>query len=1048
MTLNLKSVDHRLSQIFFIVCLGIFPTFAQNAQVSGIVRDPSSASVPNASIVIENTETKVRWEMTTNGEGVYTAPSLPPGNYRVTTKAAGFERHVVEPLRLEVAAKISLDLTLKVGNEAETISVSEDAVRINTTDGAVSTAVDQEFVKNIPLNGRSLQSLLTAVPGVTAVPTNRGQGFSGELSVNGMRTEANYYTVDGVSMNTGASSLTPGWGAGFAGSTPSQTVLGTTQSLISVEALRELRVTTSTYSAEYGRTPGGQFSLSSRSGTNEWHGSLFEYLRNDVLDANDWFTNQAGLEKPRTRQNDFGGTFGGPVRLGKWYDGRNRTFFFVSYEGLRLRAPQSAVTTVVPGPTMRATAPAELRQFLNAFPVSTAAEDPITGFSPYVAAYSNPSSLNATSVRLDHSFNDKVKLFGRYSYSPSSTSSRSANDLANVTNLDGSLHSGTAGLTWILSPRIVNDFRANVTNTRQASTSLIDNFGGAKAYSTAGIPGYPGSSGDWLDFYLYYDLRAYFSAGAQAIDQRQVNLVDTMTGVVGRHVFKWGVDYRRIHSQQQLPPVYSFPMYFELSELMTNSPGWSSLEKFASGLSPVYTNFSAFLQDEWKASSRLNISAGVRWDVNPAPSDAAGNDPYTVNQITDLSTTTVVSRGTQLWKTRYSNFSPRLGVAYQIGRRSGYETVLRGGVGTFFDMGNTAGSMGYFGLGIAALQGGAGTPYPFTQADVNALQVTAAAPYNFSVYGFDPNLKSPYAWQWNATIEQSLGRNQLLSVGYVGSAGRNLLATRFADPYVLGNDRFENGQGLYTITNASSSNYNALQARYQKSLSHGLQVLASYTWAHAIDNATSNFVLDYLQRGNADIDVRHNGQITLTYLTGGLGSGVARSLTKDWGIDSRVTIRSALPVDIVTGQTFLSNGSSISLHPNHVAGTPVYVTDPKAAGGRRLNFDAFVPATDADGNPIEGNIGRNYARGFSAIQADLAVRREFSLRERLKFVLRAEAFNVFNHPVFGSIYNDLSLGSDSFGRAYNLQNRQLGGLNSLYQTGGPRSIQISLKLQF
>jgi hypothetical protein len=793
----------------FLPCL--IQLHAQNAQLSGIVRDSSDAVIRDAKIRVEDVATHVASEVTTNAQGVYSLPSLPPGTYRIRARSSGFEQKAIQDLKGEVAAKVSLNISLQVGSESQTVSVDASGLQINTTDAAVSTVIDQKFVENIPLNGRSFQSLLTAVPGVTAVPATRGQGFGGELTVNGMRTEANYYTVDGVSMNTGASSATPGWGAGFAGSTPSQTGLGTTQSLISIDALKEVRATTSTYSAEYGRTPGGQFSFSSRSGANDWHGSAFEYLRNDVLDANDWFTSNAGLQKPRTRQNDFGGTFGGPLRIPHIYDGRDRTFFFVSYEGLRLRSPHSAVTTVVPSNNLRSTAPVELRQFLNAFPVSNALEDPATGFSQYISGYSIPSTLDATSVRLDHSISDRLKIFGRYSYSPSSTDARSANDLANITHYTGSVHSGTAGLTWLISPRVANEFRINVTNTRQVSNAAIDNFGGAQNFSTAGLPGYTGSTPGWLDFYLAYDLQAYYSTGSIPIDQRQLNIVDSMTAVLQRHSLKWGVDYRRVHSEQPLPPFYSFPGYDMLSSVRANIADWTGVEKFSGTISPIYQNFSAYLQDEWKASERLSVSAGVRWDVNPAPKDARGNDPYGVTQLTDLSTTAVNPRGTPLWKTRYGNFSPRLGVAYRWHQTPGRETVLRAGVGTFYDMGNTNGSMGYFGLGIAAFQGGGGKPFPFSQADVDAVQLWTSGPYNFSVYGFDPNLKSPYAWQWSAALEQGLGEHQTLTVGYVASQGKHLLATRLVQPELFGNPNFVNGQGPYTITNDSSSNYNALQ---------------------------------------------------------------------------------------------------------------------------------------------------------------------------------------------------------------------------------------------
>lgn len=1032
-----------------VVGLALLPSaLAQNAQLSGLVRDSSGASIPNAYLKIENNGTHFIWTAKSNGDGLYVLPSLPPGSYQITVSGPGFQEKVIRDLTLEVAGKSSLNIDLAVGSEQQSVTVDAGGVQMETTDASVSTVVDQKFVENIPLNGRSFQSLLTAVPGVTVVPSSNGQGYSGELSVNGMRTESNYYIVDGVSMNTGVAASTPGWGGGYAGATPAQTVLGTTQSLISIEALKELRATTSTYSAEYGRTPGGQFSFSSRSGSNDWHGSVFEYFRNDVLDSNDSFSRRAGVHKPRTRQNDFGGTLGGPVSIPGLYNGHDRTFFFASYEGLRLTAPQSAATTVVPGTTMRTTAPVAIRPFLNAFPVSTAAEDPATGLSTFIAAYSNPSSMNSLSVRADHSFSEKLKFFARYSWAPSNTQGRATNDLANVIKTKGTLQSGTAGLTWLLTPRLVNDLRFNSTYTQQTRRPSIDTFGGATPFSTTGIAGYTGSEYDGMDFYLYYGLRAYFTSGKTSAEQKQINIVDTMTLSRGRHNFKWGVDYRRLQTDRSVYTFYSFPLYYSQAQVYSNTPTSSTLEKFKGPISPVYMNFSAFLQDEWRATPRLSISAGVRWDVNPAPKDANGNDPYVTTQITDLSTTTLAPHGTKLWNTRFTNFSPRVGLAYQVHQRPGHQTVLRAGFGTFYDLGNITGTAGYFGVGIAAASRGSNLPFPGSQARVDSLTLNASSPYNFSVYTFDPNLKAPYSWQWNAALEQGLGDQKNLTISYVASLGNDLLFTRSASPQLLGNANFSGAWGLYITTNPSSSSYNALQVQYQQSMFHGLQLLGSYTWSHAMDDNTSNFTSTYLQRADSNYDIRHNGQITLSYAPTGIGRGFSRALTSGWGLDSRISLRTATPLDITTGTSIYDNGTSVSPHPNRVAGQPLYIYDSTLPGGRRVNFNAFAAATDSTGNVVEGNVRRNYARAFGTAQTDLALRRDFHIYERFGAQFRVEAFNIFNRINLGSVYNQLSQGSANFGRAYNLQSTQLGGLNSLYQTGGPRSLQASLKLHF
>ena len=337
-------MNKQFSKLFAILTLllAIGSASAQQTSVSGYVRDSGGAVIANANVTIINPATNAQLTTTTNSEGLYNFPTMAPGNYRLIIEASGFEKKVFENISLETAGKTSLNVQLSVGSLNETVTVEESGISVNTTDAAVGTVINRRFVENIPLNGRSFQSLLTIVPGVSAVPSN-GSGSSGGISVNGQRTEANYYTVDGVSANTGLPpSSTPGFEPAFPVLLPVK-LLGSTQSLVSIDALQEFRSGTSTYSAEYGRSPGGQFSFTTRSGTNNFHGSVFNYFRNDIFDANNFFSNATDTPKPATRQNDFGGTFSGPLpffNFGEggpiFHSGKDRTFFFFSYEGLRL----------------------------------------------------------------------------------------------------------------------------------------------------------------------------------------------------------------------------------------------------------------------------------------------------------------------------------------------------------------------------------------------------------------------------------------------------------------------------------------------------------------------------------------------------------------------------------------------------------------------------------------------------------------------------------------------------------------------------------------
>jgi Carboxypeptidase regulatory-like domain/TonB-dependent Receptor Plug Domain len=1037
-----------------------FSASGQQGQLSGFVRDPSGAVIAGATVTIHNVATGSEQTTTTNDAGIYAFPLLPPATYRLMVEARGFQKKIVDNLVLDVTAKANLNVELAISSTNETVTVNGNGLNINTTDASVSTVVDRQFVENIPLNGRSFQPLMTLIPGVSVVPSTSGR--TGELTVNGQRTEANYFTVDGVSANTGANPLSAGWSAGYGGALLGTTTLGTTQSLVSIDALQEFRVTTSTYSAEYGRTPGGQFTFSTRSGTNDWHGSAFDYLRNEAFDANNWFNNYYDQPRQAEKQNDFGGTLGGPIRIPHIYNGRDKTYFFFSYEGLRLQQPQAAQPYGVPSTELREQAPAALQPFVNAFPLPDPGSDNGDGMAIFTGGYVSPSHLDTVGIRIDQNVSDKFKIFGRYSDSSSGLISRSSlytGNLANPAAINGTVRSGTLGATNVLSSRLSNELRFNITQNNSDQKYSVDNFGGATPFDPTSIPGF--SSTGWLAFYPFWDMNPYFGFYPVRTDQRQWNITDTASWVVGRHSFKWGIDYRRLSTNSLLPPDYQFGLFSSEDEIIDNQADYIFALRTAGKMEPIYTNFSAFVQDEWKATSRLSLSLGLRWELNPPPHDAYGNNPYTIT-TTDPATSALAPKGTPLWKTTYGNFAPRIGVAYQIRQTPGHETVLRAGTGLFYDLGNAQASTGYWlGAGISStttfpnLSDPTIPAFPLTPDQIANLPVpSTGTPYTSEVIGFDPHLKLPYTWQWNVALQQAFGANQSFTLGYVGAAGRRLLQQKQYDPALLGNTNFvavaDGGNGLYVTKNANSSDYNALQAQFDRRLTHGLQMLLSYTYSHAIDDATTNFEVFTVERASSDNDIRHNFQAAVTYnIPGNYSNRLASAVLKDWSLDTRISARSALPVDIY-GVSFASDslGATVNFHPDRVLGVPLYLHDSTAPGGRVINFAAFTVPFDADGNPIEGDFPRNGARGFDAVQVDLAVQRAFPITERVKLQFRAEAFNLFNHAIFGTIYNDMSYGTPLFGTAYQTQNTSLGGLSSLYQAGGPRSLQLALRLQF
>lgn len=1022
--------------------------WAQNATISGIVTDSSGAVLPNAQEVLLNRATQIKLTTVSNSDGVYTLAGVTPGAYDLTITANGFKTEQRTGIIVNVGAKISLDVQLSVGAAGEQVTVNGGGENIDTTDASVSTVVDRQFVENLPLNGRSFQSLITVAPGTEVVPS-QGQGSSGEISVNGQRTEANYFTVDGVSANTGATVSTSGFiGAGFSGATPQNSALGTTQSIISIDALQEFRESTSTYSAEYGRTPGGQFSFISRSGTNQFHGSAYDFLRNDAMDAKNFFD----TTKLPERQNDFGGTLGGPIWIPHVYNGRDKTFFFFSEESLRLVNPQASQTYEVPSNdllTAAASLQSGLVPYLDAFPVSNVNNGADLGGSSaglayFTSGYSAPNNLDDRNIRVDHTINDRFKLFGRYTDVPSYSLSREPSDLAQVNNTVRNVKMAVLGLDTVLSPAMVNELRFGLTGNDYKSQRYLDNFGGATPLDIGNTPGL--SSGDWMTFFLFYGTYPYFLIEPQSNRQRQINVVDTFTHTLGRHTLKYGVDYRRLLTSEELPPLWEITFYYDEADVLANAPAATIVYTQAIDMKDLTPNYSFYGQDEWKITDRWNASLGLRWDINPAPTDLNGNQPYTVTQITNLATTMAAPKGTALWKTQYNAFAPRIGLAYQARRTPGFETVVRAGGGIFYDTGTTQSAQGYYGIGTTAV-GYYSTGFPATQAEVQStpLPDASALPYNAPIFAYDPNLKLPYTEEWNLAVEQELGTVQSLTLNYVGSAGRRQLVQREYFPEDNGNMAFSAGNGLYITNNAANSNYHALQVRFDRKMAQGLQFLAAYTWAHAIDTGTSNFLVYTLERGNSDYDIRHNFQAALSYEVGGHYANpyVAYAL-KHWAVDSRISARSALPVDVtqeVSGVT--ASGEAIIYHPDRVAGQPLYVSGSQYPGGRAINYAAFSPTMDT-----EGDAGRNIARGFDAVQVDMTLRRDFPFKDQFGMEFRIESYNLFNHPIFGSIYNSLSSGPALFGQAYNTENSELGGLGAIYQVGGPRSLQASLKLHF
>ena len=1020
------------------------------ATLSGTVMDQEGAVVPGVNIAVISIAQGFQRSTTTSDEGIFVVPLLPPGNYTVKAEHEGFTTAEVRDVILNVNDQRAIKISLTVGElTSQTVQVLDTPPLIDESP-AVGTTIDRQFVGNLPLNGRSFQSLITLTPGVvltTATSLNRGQ-----FSVNGQRANANYFTVDGVSANIGAN-VSDGISQEFAGSLPGLTTLGGTNSLVSVDALEEFKIQTSTFAPEFGRSPGGQVQILTRSGTNSFHGTLFEYFRNDALDAKDWFVNANRLAKPALRQNDFGFVFGGPVLLPRFgeggpvlgYNGHNKTFFFLSYEGLRLRQPQTENRLVV-APRVRRLAPAALQTVLNALPLPTGSEVGTTGQAPYASSFSNPSTLNATSVRVDHSLGEKLALFGRYDYAPSETITRSLSTLSTAALTTQTL---TFGVTSVLSPRVNNEVRFNFSKVRGQNLAELDGFNGAVPFDKSLlIPSF--ALGQRSLVQLSFATLGGITLGLFNDNfQRQINVVDNLSYQLQNHQFKMGLDYRRLAPLYN-PRDYSQTVFFGTPAAIVSGRAVAAVFAIKSS-KPLFNNLSIYGQDTWRASPSLTLTYGLRWDVNPPPSEADGNLPYRLTGVENRSTIALAPRGERLYETTYNNFAPRIGIAW---RPFQTELTIRGGFGVFYDLGNGQTGEAFtrypFATRILPIPGGAN--YPLSP-ELAALP-TFNPPPPFTINGYDPHLKLPYTLQWNTSVDYLFGTNQVVSASYVGAAGRRLLRTQ-----IMSNPNPTFAAITFT-NNGATSDYHAMQLQFERRLSRGLQAVVSYTWAHAIDEISDEQLstqgINNVVRGNADFDIRHNFSAAISYEISSPGKGsLSRALLGGWATDVIARAQSALPFSISSGTEIDELGRSVQRRVNVTPGIPIYVDDPLAPGGKRLNnsVDPVHPTCKGPFCPApagqQGSLGRNSLRGFPFNQIDLALRRQFNLTERVHLQFRVEAFNLLNHPNFALPENSLS--GALFGRSTRTFATGLSsgaGLSALYQVGGPRSMQFALRLGF
>jgi hypothetical protein len=972
-------------------------------ELAGLIDDPSGAAIPAASITVVDQDSGIRHTGSTSGEGAYLVPALPAGRYKVTVRKPGFQTIVRWNVSVDTGRDVRLDFVMQVGSMQEVVNVEGGPSPLNTTDGSAGTVIGRDVIGSLPITGRGVVNLLELSPGILTTPAAGGE--AGQFSSNGLRANTNYFTVDGVSANTGVTGA--GLPAQFAGgSLPAMTAFGSTENLASLDALEQVQILTSSFAPEFGRLPGAQVALTTQSGSEQYHASASWALRNQDLNANDDFANANGLGRAAMRLNQGSATFGGPLR-------KNRTFFFASYEGLRLQQPYT-FAFATPSLAARAAAPPQTQAALNAFPAPSAAL-PGGLLAERIAQFSRPSRLDAASVRVDHAVTDRISVFGRYNRAPSYTES----GFAEIERFHLSSGSFTFGMLAAASASLTNDLRANFWSTAANADWSFNPASGGSPLNLSGLAPTPAVGANFYGLAIG-GTGALFSGASSASRQGQLNLLDTLNWGRGAHRIRLGADYERLTPTRENPSQSVIEDWPSLKDAVAGALP-TLITASADQSSALVETLSIFAQDTWRVSSRFTLTYGFRWELTPAPASrqpvTTGSVPITIGA--PVASLPLAPLDQPLWQTNYTQIAPRFGAVYRWNDR----TVVRAGGGIFYDVGFSA-----------ALD-------PINSFPFNRWQFSSGGPgaAGMGAYGLrsSPGLSLPYAVEWNIAFERMFGLRNAASISYTGSGGRRLL--RYEGVLEPGTRLAQTA----AATNNGRSIYHGLELQYRHRLARAWEGSAAYTWSHALDNGSYDSGL-YLAPsqlpsspdwGSASFDVRHN-----------FSAGFTWTPRRQWELSGIVRARTGFPIDVQTTQNFLGLGFDDVTRPNVVPGVPVWLPS-STLGGRRLNPEAFsIPSG------IQGDLGRNAITGAGIAQLDMAAQREFSISDRAGVVLRIEAYNALNHPALADPVRFLD--SPFFGAPVSMLNLTLGsgkarsGAAPAFEPGGSRSLQVSVRLQF
>lgn len=1059
-------VDEMIPRIIRLSVLGwllasVLPLFAQaqsiNGKLVGTVTDSEHAVIPNATVVIREVATNAERSVTSLESGDFQFNEVKPGLYVVTVSFPGFRTQVITGVIVQVATTTTLNVDLKPGIPTESISVISDPGQVETQTSALGSVISGRTTRDLPLNGRDFAQLTRLVAGATI----DSEGGAAAFIVNGQRASSNSFLVDGTDASNPYLQ--------FNASGPS----GTSSAIAPVEAIEEFKVETQNSSAEFGRFSGAVVNVITRSGTNEFHGSAFEFLRNDVMDANNYFLNASDVPKPALRNNQFGGLFGGPIR-------RDKTFFFGLYEGLR-QSFSSVANGTVPSLYARGIADPALKPIIDQIVLPNGPVDPQ---NPLIARFAASSPAQVTendfTLRVDQRWSDKDQMFVRYNYGGGiqSFASAAGGVAPNLVDYSRILLQGlTINYTHTFSANTLNEARAGWHRVAdQGRTLARELFGAIPAPEHDGVPtvplvivsdltlnnnivgGHVGPSGNFFNTFQW---------------------IDNFTALRGRHSYKVGLDIRRVQLNRfnlgDNGGEGGVIVFTSTDSLISNAPAAFINQVGNRRRGYRYSNFDFYGQNDFRVSPGLVLNFGIRYELNTVLSEV--NHLLANVELPQGGGYRLTRPGASPYEGDHNNFAPRFGFAFTPFRNG--RVSLRGGVGIYYDLvtqvvANVLSNPPVTRTNTIYLPG----PYPDFLIGLPT-QPASEPPYGSA--GMVPqHLRTPYTYQYNLTVQYQLTADTLLQVGYVGSRGVKLLRSRVLN-YLLPfgpvsgiNTSFNDPDfGLLQVNETSAQSvYNALQVTLARRASHGLTFLANYTYAHSIDDSStlglfgtsiigtrsvspypSNPNNLHAERGSSNFDVRHVANVSYSWDLPLLKvfRGHYSVLTDGWSLNGVTTLRSGQPFTVAIGADYALLGDPtpfFSQRPNVVPGQRVTL-GARQGPNLRLNPLAFdFPSVGAF-----GNLGRNTLRGPNFSQIDLSLFKTTKLGDRATLQLRMEVFNLFNHPNFTLPTETANMGvarnsPENFGVSNSTVNTVNGQVGPVFAAGGPRSMQLALKLSF